>query len=155
MRITGRQLRQIIKEEVARMMNEADSSTIQSDVMTVLERLEATAGTKAARNYEGVTSDINALTSGSSSPKLTATVKALVASTTDDILVGFKFVARVAGVPGEVTARGTVLSDTEYSLNGKYISSGKSGMTPAGTGQYKYEFEACADRIGAALRAAV
>ena len=126
MRITGRQLRQIIKEEVSRMMNEAEGD-LMSSVRDIHEALADADGTPGARNAEGVYNDLKNIIEGRGNPRVIQTVKTMLSSTTGLDVVGVKFVARMAGFNGEVSARQeTAQPGIQY--NGKLIgSSGVSG----------------------------
>ena len=138
-------------------MNEEDGAgtveTLLPDIKKTLDALASASGSRPARNETGVLSDLMRVVSGTASPKLTSTVQALVNSTTDDVLVGYKFVARISGVVGEVKSENKMMF-TRYTINDKTIYAG-SGMTAAGVSASVAEFNTGVARIGSALRAAV
>ena len=127
--------------------------TLLPDIKKTLDALASASGSRPARNETGVLSDLKGIVSGTSSPKLTSTVQALVNSTTDNVLLGYKFVARIAGIAGEVTSDSRMMF-TRYTINDKIIYAG-SGMTAAGVSASVAEFNTGVARIGSALRAAV
>jgi hypothetical protein len=146
MRITGRQLRQIIKEEVARMMNEAEGD-LMSSVRDIHEALAEADGTPGARNVEGVYNDLKNIIEGRGNPKVIQTVKTMLSSTDSLDVVGVKFVARMAGFNGEVSARkNSVQPGIQY--NGDLIGSG-------GATGYRGYITFAGAAIGTALKNAV
>jgi hypothetical protein len=146
MRITGRQLRQIIKEEVSRMMNEAEGD-LMSSVRDIHEALAEADGTPGARNAEGVYNDLKNIIEGRGNPRVMQTVKTMLSSTDSLDVVGVKFVARMAGFNGEVSAR-QFSATPGIQYNGDLI--GNAGLTGA-----RSYITAAGSVIGAALENAV
>ncbi len=103
MRITGRQLRQIIKEEVSRMMNEAEGDDLVQAVTVIMDSLKSEVGPAARPDPMGVVTDLKNIIAGSGNPRVMQTVKSMIASTPRESALGVKFVAKMAGYDGEVT----------------------------------------------------
>jgi len=151
MRITGRQLRQIIKEEVSRMMNEAEGDDLVQAVTVIMDSLKSEAGPAARPDPRGVVNDLKNIIAGSGNPRVMQTVKSMIASTPRDAVLGVKFVAKMAGYDGEVADQLPgigVRSGITY--NGDVLTGGDSFFGRPGTG-----VEDAGRVVGTALKNAV
>jgi len=105
MRITGRQLRQIIKEEVARMMNEADAVTTPSQLVDAVTRVEEAVESELGITLGGAAGAFVDAMKGKQNPKANA-VRAALKLVGDEGLGGAAIFPAMACVKAVCAANG-------------------------------------------------
>ena len=124
MRITGRQLKQIIREEVSRSLRGQLSEEVKmgmtKDIRIIMSALEAASGAPAPRSTDSVDADIRALTSGTASPDVIRVAELASSMITGKMTGAVMFVQIQAGIPGVLTGderEGLVLSGEDVPMS--------------------------------------